>query len=343
MSPAVLMNAPRGWSAEGRGAALIALHAAAITWGSQHAVIKGVIDQSVSPGLTNAVRFGIAATVSLSIAPSVMQPIFADDRAGAWANTTATWTAGTELGVWMFLGYAPPGSPAAHGPHSHACPYTPLLYGPPTRTPRPLRRYALQAIGLQFTSASRSAFLLYLNVKLVPLLGYLFFRRTVPPSAWLSAAIALCGTILITSDGSPPNVGDAWSLAAAAVSALFILRLETATRDPRLGAATELNAAMLTVVALLCALWAAGEAAMHPDAGGGSPVELLQAQAGPLLYLALLPTVATNWLQTFGQRRINAQDAAVIFALDPVYGAFFAYLLQVCEIWDRSGICLGDA
>ena len=196
---------------------------------------------------------------------------------------------------------------------------------------RPLRRYALQAIGLQYTSASRSAFLLYLNVKLVPLLGYLFFRRTVPPSAWLSAAIALCGTILITSDGSPPNVGDAWSLAAAAVSALFILRLETATRDPRLGAATELNAAMLTVVALLCALWAAGEAAVHPDAAGGSPVELLQTQAGPLLYLALLPTVATNWLQTFGQRRVNAQDAAVIFALDPVYGAFFAYLLQVCE------------
>ena len=61
---------------------------------------------------------------------------------------------------------------------------------------------------------------------------------------------------------------------------------------------------------------------------------LLQTQAGPLLYLALLPTVATNWLQTFGQRRVNAQDAAVIFALDPVYGAFFAYLLQVCETSD---------
>ena len=43
------------------------------------------------------------------------------------------WMSGVELGVYMFAGYA------------------------------------MQAIGLQYTSASRSAFLLYLNVKLVPM------------------------------------------------------------------------------------------------------------------------------------------------------------------------------
>ena len=53
----------------------------------------------------------------------------------------ATWLAGAELGGWMFCGFS------------------------------------LQVYGLQFTSASRSAFLLYLNVKLVPIFALLLYGR----------------------------------------------------------------------------------------------------------------------------------------------------------------------
>ena len=88
-----------------------------------------------------------------------------------------------------------------------------------------------QAIGLQLTSASRSAFLLYLNVKLVPVLAFLLYGRSVPARTWASAAIAVLGTGLLTYDGNPPNAGDAWSLAAALSSAFFILRLEAISRD----------------------------------------------------------------------------------------------------------------
>jgi drug/metabolite transporter (DMT)-like permease len=56
-----------------------------------------------------------------------------------------------------------------------------------------------------------------------------FLGRKHPPSTWLAAAVALAGTgLLVASDGAaPPTVGDAWSVAAAAASAGFILRLET--------------------------------------------------------------------------------------------------------------------
>ena len=104
----------------------------------------------------------------------------------------ATWASGVDLGLWTFAGFS------------------------------------LQAIGLQLTSASRSAFLLYLNVKLVPLLAFFVYGRSVPQVTWISAAIAVAGTGLLTYDGNPPNAGDAWSLAAALASAIFILRLEAA-------------------------------------------------------------------------------------------------------------------
>ena len=53
----------------------------------------------------------------------------------------------------------------------------------------------------------------------------------------------------------------------------------------------------------------------------------LREQAVPLLYLSLVTTVFANWLQTVGQREVSAPDAAIIYALDPVYGAGFSYLL----------------
>ena len=65
-----------------------------------------------------------------------------------------TWRWGAELGFWSFLGFA------------------------------------LQAVGLETTSATRSAFLLYLNVKLVPLFAA-FGGAPVAPITWASAATAL--------------------------------------------------------------------------------------------------------------------------------------------------------
>ena len=55
--------------------------------------------------------------------------------------------------------------------------------------------YALQSLALLTTSASRSAFLLYLNVKFVPLLAHIVYKRRVPPAAWASAALALIALV----------------------------------------------------------------------------------------------------------------------------------------------------
>ena len=68
--------------------------------------------------------------------------------------------------------------------------------------------FAFQSIGLETTTASRSAFLLYLNVKFVPFLALIFLGRDISKETWTSAFLALLGTTLLSTDGPPLNSGE---------------------------------------------------------------------------------------------------------------------------------------
>lgn len=273
--------------------ALAALNGATLIWGSQHPVIKDVVAVS-SPSATNAARFAIAALCTVPWLPGAPWRPSSDANA---TLTASTWQAGAELGCWSFLGFA------------------------------------LQAIGLQTTTAARSAFLLYLNVKLVPLLALLLYGRQSPLRTWVSAAMALFGTTLLSFDGTPPNSGDAWCVASALASACFILRLEEAATEGASASAEELNSATLVCSATLCTLWAVGELLFFSDSSAAavdraaSLAGALGENANELLYLAIVTTAGAQWLQTLGQSRVDARDAAVIYALDPCYAAGFSYLL----------------
>ena len=225
------------------------------------------------------------------------------------------WRYGAELGLYMFLGYA------------------------------------CQAVGLETTTASRSGFLLYLNVKFVPFLAYFLFGKHISRSTWLSALAAFGGTALLAFDSAGGgggagggaaaalNVGDLWSIAAAAASALFILRMEAASKA--VPTSSELNAANLWTVAALALLWTLGNSFHNLEATAASATDLVHAlqhtcqrtlatiTAHPLslIYLSGVTTALANLLQARAQRDVSAERAAVIYALDPVYGAFFAHVL----------------
>jgi drug/metabolite transporter (DMT)-like permease len=283
----------------------LALHLATVLWGTQHAVIKQLVDSGFDASVLNMERFGIAASVSVAAAAGlhILDSWNTSRRPGRrkaqqfpqnwrfWRRILETWSGALELGLWMFLGYA------------------------------------CQSIGLTDTSASRSSFLLYLNVKIVPFLAAVLLRRRIPRVTWLAATIALFGTLMLSFDGAPPNAGDAWSVAAAVASAMFILRLErVASQMPP----ATMNALSLTTVTILATLWSAFR---FDDSGRpvfdwamlGSAAQHITDPA--ILYLGLAATALSGLLQAFGQEHISAERAAIIYALDPVYAAAFAYLL----------------
>ena len=260
----------------------LALHSAALIWGSQHSVVKTLVEQVDSPPIVNAARFLLAASLTAPWWPAIPSRNSQGQR---------TWKAGLELGFLMWLGFA------------------------------------LQAAGLADTTATRSAFLLYLNVKLVPILALVLYGRESSKTTWISAALAFCGTALISSDGSPPSIGDAYSLAAAAASALFILRLEAACKPTNNIVGAELNSATLVTCGALCALWGWFELLRLDPSSAANAIAALQQNSFQVAYLAVFVTLVANWLQTYGQSSVPSQNAALIFSLDPVYGAVFAWAL----------------
>ena len=205
--------------------------------------------------------------------------------------------------------------------------------------------FSLQAVGLRTTTAQRSGFLLYLNVKFVPFFAYLLLGRRITCGTLVSALAAFTGTALLAffggggstddggGDGGGINPGDLWSIAAAAASAMFILRLEMASAEvPR---SSELNATSLVVVAAFSGAWwllgrRGGTGTQEAAAGAtrythGDPWGIVRAHPLGLIYLSVVSTALANLLQTKAQRDVPAERASVVYSLDPVYGAVFSW------------------
>jgi drug/metabolite transporter (DMT)-like permease len=176
---------------------------------------------------------------------------------------------------------------------------------------------------VQYTTAQRSGFFLYLNVKLVPFFAFVLLGRQISIPTWVSALTALAGTSLLAYDGTSLalNTGDLWSIAAAAASAMFILRLESASAQVPNAAA--LNASCLWVVTLASLIWSASLGLVTVD----NMVDTLTAHPLELLYLSAVTTALANWIQTKAQKNVTAERASVIYAMDPVWGAIWANLL----------------
>jgi drug/metabolite transporter (DMT)-like permease len=303
---------------------ILLLNVVAVIYGTQHAVIKTVVADSDAGSFT-LLRFGLAALLASPYTPGLAKfgrntnadvedslsiTTDADENENkASASVATVWRWGAEMGFWMFLGFA------------------------------------FQAVGLGSTTAQRSGFLLYLNVKFVPFLARILLGREISGATWISALTAFTGTALLAyGSGSGGNggagaysfdlnAGDLWSIAAAAASAMFILRLERASSE--VSNAAQLNAACLWVVTLLAAVWTVG-AGQAAGGGGGTVTDfhlwadvqgIIYQHPLEMIYLSGVTTALANWIQAKAQRDISAERASVIYAMDPVYGAAFSYLL----------------
>ncbi len=176
--------------------------------------------------------------------------------------------------------------------------------------------FATQTIGLRYTSVDRSAFITCLHVIFVPVLAGLMGRRT-RWIVWFAALVALTGVYLLSHDGTPPNIGDAWTLACAIVWAIYIARLEVLTA---VLPSKPLTAASLWVVVMLSCAWTIGDGSWHGPSHGPIPWKAI-------VYLGLAATAATTWFQTVGQKWVSAPQAAVLYTMEPLWAALFAWIV----------------
>ncbi len=194
--------------------------------------------------------------------------------------------------------------------------------------------FATQTIGLVGTTASKAAFITGLSVILTPLFSALWFRfrgfrRSVPTRAYLAAAVALSGLGLMSLTGAQGlTEGDMWILGTAVFYAFYIIYLGEVA--PKYGV-LELSAVQFWLMALLAWVWAAPQLGQLGNLSAGS--------VGSLVYLGAVATALVSILQVRAQRVVSAHVAALIFVLEPVFAALFAYLLlgESLGVWGWVG------
>ncbi|XP_015076444.1 uncharacterized protein LOC107020548 isoform X4 [Solanum pennellii] len=164
--------------------------------------------------------------------------------------------------------------------------------------------YLMQAIGLLTSDAGRASFLSMLTIIVVPLLDGML-GSIIPARTWFGALMSMIGVVMLESSGSPPCM-----LVVALVSTLWYF----------------IGGAFFGTLALNPSDWT------WPTFWSST----LSFPWIPALYTGLFSTGLCLWIEMAAMSNVSATETAIIYGLEPIWGAGFAWFL-LGERWGLSG------
>ncbi len=174
--------------------------------------------------------------------------------------------------------------------------------------------FALQTVGLQYTTASNAGFLTGLNVVLVPLLGAVLHKDSVSLNARVGVVLAAAGLFLLSTDGSwMLRRGDVLVVLCAVCIAFQILCTGRYAKTCDVAWLTTIQLATVGVLSLFCAA-----------CRGESPLFWEPRILTAVVVCAVFATVFAFLVQTSMQRFTSPTHTALIFCMEPVFGAVYA-------------------
>jgi len=275
-----------------------------LIWGSTFVIAKEILE-SWPPIAYITVRFALAAITLVLLFPK--QTL----RAGPME-----WKAGATLGLLMGGGFA------------------------------------LQAVGQVYTTPSKSAFVTGLTTPLVPFVALLILRVRPNLENLIGVTLASMGGMLILApQGTEPvNTGDLLTLSATVLFAAHITLMSAYARqiDVRQLTVLQISSAAILFIVVWLSFRALGATVTEGSVPGFIAREAIAFEASErvlwqLVYLSLIATVVTFLLWTWGQARVSATHAAIIFSLEPVFATAFAVALRGPNEWMGSRGNLGAA
>jgi drug/metabolite transporter (DMT)-like permease len=179
--------------------------------------------------------------------------------------------------------------------------------------------YVLQTVGLQTTTASKSAFLTGLYIVLVPFAASIVYQVRPRWAEIAGVGIAATGMGLLSMQGERLTIerGDLLTIGCAAAFALHIVLL--GHWAPLVG--YESLSVMQIAGAALVSL-AALPFVELPSVKWSMPV------IGAILVGGLLATALAFVLQTWAQQNTSPTRAAILFSLEPVFAWIVSFLVE---------------
>lgn len=177
--------------------------------------------------------------------------------------------------------------------------------------------FALQIVGLQYTTPSKNAFLTATNVVIVPFIALVIYRKKIETRSLIGAGMAIvgAGVLSLQSDFSV-GIGDGLTLLCAVGFAFQIFltgEFVGRIRPSVLNFLQMTTACVLSVAGLIIS----GDFHFHP-----SMKSILA-----VLYLGVISTTVCYLLQTVSQRYVDETKSAIILSMESVFGTVFSVLL----------------
>jgi drug/metabolite transporter (DMT)-like permease len=193
--------------------------------------------------------------------------------------------------------------------------------------------FALQTVGLKYTTASKSAFVTGLMVVFTPLFQLIIERKPPKLGNIIGVVLVALGLYFLTSPrGAEFNVGDAMTLLCAVLFSLYTVYLSIFGKehDPaHLTFMQFVSTALLSVLAIPFL----ETAYVHVDAN----FLIL------IAYLAVMPTVVALYVMAKYQKYTTPTRSAVIYSMEPPFAALFAFFIigeQIGNIGIFGGILI---
>ncbi|KAA0550167.1 DMT family transporter [Bacillus sp. BGMRC 2118] len=181
--------------------------------------------------------------------------------------------------------------------------------------------YALQTMGLLYTTSSKAGFITGLSVVLVPMLGIYILKQRPRLLAVTGSLVAVAGLFLLTvGDSFLVNKGDVLVLGCAIAFAMHIILTGKYTND--------FPSMLLTITQITgVALFSSIGALLFEDwrVVFDKEVILQQDVLIALFVTAVLATAVAFFAQTKLQQYTTPTRVALIFAMEPVFAAITAY------------------
>ena len=177
--------------------------------------------------------------------------------------------------------------------------------------------FALQIIGLQYTTPSKNAFLTALNVVIVPFITFVILKKKVGMKGIIGAIMSVIGVALLSLNGNLTlSLGDGLTLLCAVGFAFQIFFTgEFVKKYP----ASVLNMVQMITAFVLSAvsLVLFGETDFQVTTQGWLSV----------LYLGVISTTVCYLLQTACQKYVDETKAAIVLSMESVFGTIFSIII----------------
>ena len=188
--------------------------------------------------------------------------------------------------------------------------------------------FSLQTIALLYTTASNTAFLTGLNVVFVPLISIWLLKQKISYQIKIGVLLAVTGLYLLCS-ANPfgLNTGDLWAIAGALCTALHIIYTSKFSHRNNIILLTTLQLGIITLLSFSITVYQ-----------NTTAIKWYPSAINAILFCAIFATCLAFLVQTFMQRHISPTQTSLIFSMEPVFAAVYAYVIIDERLGYKGGV-----